>query len=249
MTRMGNLVQGFLLLILARSSFGYEVIVTDPEPVPMWSTNTVSFRVKMDLAEQTSWTEDVSVKLKFNLTNEASWALEVLNESLSFSYEDMLWSKKHQLHLEAHVIGVDSLNVTSEVVRSGFGIVSKNETAMAVPVTAILADRTLNNLFTGIMMTMIIINTVNMGGQLDLHIIKEVFKRPVGPVVGFISQFVLMPLVRRKLIQLSFVKCIMDFSFLMGSERSCSMTNSSVLASLCSGAPPGATGPTSGPCC
>ena len=30
---------------------------------------------------------------------------------------------------------------------------------------------------------------------MDLQIIKEVFKRPVGPIVGFASQFVIMPLV------------------------------------------------------
>ena len=35
--------------------------------------------------------------------------------------------------------------------------------------------------------------TVNMGCELDPSIIKEVFKEPLGPVVGFISQFVIMP--------------------------------------------------------
>ena len=34
-----------------------------------------------------------------------------------------------------------------------------------------------------------------MGGQLDLQIIKDVFKKPIGPAVGFASQFVIMPLV------------------------------------------------------
>jgi predicted Na+-dependent transporter len=45
------------------------------------------------------------------------------------------------------------------------------------------------------MIVMIIINTVNMGGQLDLQIIRQVFKRPIGPAVGFASQFIIMPLV------------------------------------------------------
>ena len=55
-------------------------------------------------------------------------------------------------------------------------------------------DRTLNNLFTLIMIVMVVVNTVNMGAQLDIEIIKEVFKKPIGPLVGFLSQFGFMPL-------------------------------------------------------
>ena len=55
-------------------------------------------------------------------------------------------------------------------------------------------DLTLNNLFTLIMIVMVVVNTVNMGAQLDIEIIKEVFKKPIGPFVGFLSQFGFMPL-------------------------------------------------------
>ena len=55
--------------------------------------------------------------------------------------------------------------------------------------------RTLNSVFTLVLMLMVIINTVNMGSQLDLDVIKEVFKKPIGPAVGFASQFVVMPVV------------------------------------------------------
>ena len=57
-----------------------------------------------------------------------------------------------------------------------------------------MADRTLNQLFMNIMILMVIVNTVNMGAQLDIEIIKAVFKKPVGPFVGFVSQFGFMPL-------------------------------------------------------
>ena len=33
-----------------------------------------------------------------------------------------------------------------------------------------------------------------MGIEIDLHIVKKVLKRPIGPVIGFVSQFVFMPL-------------------------------------------------------
>lgn len=42
---------------------------------------------------------------------------------------------------------------------------------------------------------MAVINTVNMGCGLDLNVVKQNILRPVGPIVGFVSQFTFMPLV------------------------------------------------------
>ena len=44
------------------------------------------------------------------------------------------------------------------------------------------------------MILMVVVNTINMGAQLDIEVIKSVFKKPVGPFVGFICQFGFMPL-------------------------------------------------------
>ena len=64
-----------------------------------------------------------------------------------------------------------------------------------IEILILVKDKTLNQLFTLVMTIMVIINTVNMGGQLDLDVIREVFKKPIGPAVGFVSQFLLIPLV------------------------------------------------------
>ena len=72
---------------------------------------------------------------------------------------------------------------------------SERQEMADVKVVVLVKDKRLNDLFTIVMTGMIIINTVNMGGQLDLDVIREVFKKPIGPAVGFVSQFLLMPLV------------------------------------------------------
>lgn len=64
-----------------------------------------------------------------------------------------------------------------------------------VEMFVVVKSQFLPDLFTLVMTLMIIMNTVNMGAQLDLAIIKKVFKKPIGPAVGFVSQFILMPLV------------------------------------------------------
>ncbi len=165
---------------------GLTVSVKDPGPIAMGSVHSVFFRVIMDVHEELSWNASLPpIQLQFNLTNDKSWAFTLLNQSIEFSYDDMLWSREKALMLQANVIGFDSINVTSAGIDT-----------LQVPLKAILADRTLNTLFTVVMLAMIVINTVNMGGQLDLAIIRQVFQRPVGPAVGFISQFVVMPVVR-----------------------------------------------------
>lgn len=45
------------------------------------------------------------------------------------------------------------------------------------------------------MIIMAVLNTINMGCALDMSIVKQNILRPVGPIVGFISQFTFMPLV------------------------------------------------------
>ena len=46
------------------------------------------------------------------------------------------------------------------------------------------------------MIVMAVLNTINMGCALDMSIVKKNILRPVGPIVGFVSQFTFMPLVR-----------------------------------------------------
>ncbi len=40
----------------------------------------------------------------------------------------------------------------------------------------------LGSIFLAIMTAMIIVNTINMGAQLDLQVVKEVMKKPVGKI-------------------------------------------------------------------
>ena len=194
------LVEIFAVIFLSwatRITNGLQIQCQDEAVIPMGSITHLNFKVGLNHQEISAWKENELVVLNFNLTDANSWALELLNASLEFSIEDILWSRSKLLSVKALVIGVDNLEVTALVYDQTTGkATGKNTNNTTIfPISAVLADRTLNDIFTIIMISMIIVNTVNMGGQLDLHIIKEVFKRPVGPIVGFTSQFVIMPLV------------------------------------------------------
>lgn len=65
-------------------------------------------------------------------------------------------------------------------------------------VAVLRQDKVINKVFTAFVATVVSINYINMGCALDLGIVKDVLRRPIGPAVGFVCQFVLMPLVSKQ---------------------------------------------------
>ena len=96
---------------------------------------------------------------------------------------DIKRSVYKELWLQGDVIGVN--NVT---------LWHGEDLLHTQPVYVVVRSQVMNNIFTMVMITMVLLNTINMGAQLDLDIIVKVFKKPVGPLVGFASQFLFMPL-------------------------------------------------------
>ena len=97
-----------------RSSSGLQIICKDEAVIPMGSITHLDFKVGLNHQEISTWKEDELVKLDFNLTNENSWALSLVNVSLEFSLEDILWSRTKPILVKALVIGVDTLEAVFE---------------------------------------------------------------------------------------------------------------------------------------
>jgi len=77
--------------------------------------------------------------------------------------------------------GVDSNNMTVQ------------ETCMDVSV--IRVARPIDKAFTYSVAALVAIIYINMGAALDTTTIRATLKRPIGPIIGLFSQFVIMPLV------------------------------------------------------
>ncbi|KAM3960640.1 LOW QUALITY PROTEIN: ileal sodium/bile acid cotransporter [Aphomia sociella] len=81
-------------------------------------------------------------------------------------------------------------NLTVEVVRNGvtypvFG---------ALPVTVIRPVRVIDTIFTSSVATFVSIIYINFGCAMHWPTVKDVLKRPIGPAIGMIGQFLFMPL-------------------------------------------------------
>ena len=62
-------------------------------------------------------------------------------------------------------------------------------------IQAVLKDPFLNKAFGIVALTMFLVIMVMMGAEIELRVIWTKFKRPVGIIIGFISQYLFMPAV------------------------------------------------------
>lgn len=65
----------------------------------------------------------------------------------------------------------------------------------SLPVSVIRKQSVLSLAFTVSVAVLVSLNYVNMGCALDMDTVKNVLRRPIGPIVGFFSQYLAMPLV------------------------------------------------------
>lgn len=72
---------------------------------------------------------------------------------------------------------------------------STEKAEQTLPLTVIRADRAIDHAFTGSVAVLVSLLYINFGAALDLTKLKGIIKKPVGPVIGFCGQFIVMPLV------------------------------------------------------
>lgn len=90
------------------------------------------------------------------------------------------------------VVFADFLGETDVFVR----FVNQDISQEFLHVTVIREQRVLDTVFTVCVAVFVSIFNINFGAALDLGALKGILKKPVGPVIGFVGQFILMPLVK-----------------------------------------------------
>lgn len=68
------------------------------------------------------------------------------------------------------------------------------QSAERLPVTVIREERVIDKVFTASVAILVSILYINFGAALDLPTLKAILVRPIGPVIGFLAQFLFMPL-------------------------------------------------------
>lgn len=66
-----------------------------------------------------------------------------------------------------------------------------------IPITVIRKERVVDHVFTGSIILLVSLIYINFGCALNWSELKNHLKKPIGPVIGCVGQFIIMPLVRK----------------------------------------------------
>lgn len=64
-----------------------------------------------------------------------------------------------------------------------------------LPIIVIRKNRFIDNAFTASIIILVSLLYINFGCALDWSYLKKTVQKPIGPLIGFFGQFVVMPLV------------------------------------------------------
>ncbi|ODM97448.1 Ileal sodium/bile acid cotransporter [Orchesella cincta] len=150
------------------------------------SVSTVDVKFKRTELSQEGDKDIVNVVYYARDKNIASISPELVSTSDIVEIQNGTFSSKVNItgnfigYTEICAQGVDANNMTVQ------------ETCMDVSV--IRVARPIDKAFTYSVAALVAIIYINMGAALDTTTIKATLKRPIGPIIGFFSQFVIMPL-------------------------------------------------------
>lgn len=171
----------------------------------LWTAQFVPANVTLHMHE--SIVVNLSLKgLNYNelLANKARLYVRTdnekeLNVDLQIAANDVsaMGSWSGPVHLDATFLGNPKVYV--ELINTDG---SSERSDQQLPVVIIREDSLINHLFVGSVAGLVSILYINFGAALSLQKLRGIIARPIGPVIGFSSQFVLMPLVRTEQLQI-----------------------------------------------
>jgi ileal sodium/bile acid cotransporter, putative len=74
-------------------------------------------------------------------------------------------------------------------------LIRKEDANNRLNIIVTIEKTSLQSIFTVSMVILVSLNYINLGCAMDLEIVQSVLKKPIAPAVGFVSQYVFMPLV------------------------------------------------------
>jgi len=177
-------------------SHSYEFKISFEPPLirglNQWETKDVYLNVSL-LTDSTDHQLGSEFELKLQTTQNTQYPRKVIDIIGEKTY---IFNVNQDKPIFASSIQIQGLflgysNITFEVLRNNT-LIQKlpNYSVSVVRKTSIF-----DTLFGVIIISLVTINYVNMGCHFDFQVVKKALKTPVGPLIGFVCQFTVMPLV------------------------------------------------------
>ncbi len=165
-------------------------VVWDTEaPHQVHTEEMVVIRFNLSL-NSSSELEFVQVRLEAKPSDDS--LIRVLNTSLELGQLVPGDLKEVEVMVEGRFLGHAQLTFT---LIDEISTVLLLEWTYNIVILRTRTGQTLSVAFLWVMITLVVVNTFLMGTQLDLKLISDCLKRPIGPAIGFGCQYMVMPLV------------------------------------------------------
>ncbi|KAF7990391.1 hypothetical protein HCN44_000196 [Aphidius gifuensis] len=125
-------------------------------------------------------------KLIANTSDEDLVSIEV-PEFKNITKENIVWNER----IKIKGLNLGKTKITLNVITNE-GISASSETLL---VTIIRPERLIDTIFVISVATLVSILYINFGCAIDWQIICETMKKPIGPLIGGVCQFIIMPLI------------------------------------------------------
>ncbi|XP_068991916.1 kinase D-interacting substrate of 220 kDa B isoform X5 [Neodiprion pinetum] len=174
-----RMILGLFLMITAASGWNV-TFESQTVTVHMHETLSVAFTANVTEADVANGTVVVST------TRESVASVDDLPVLDSSTVNDLVWSSN--LVVSGNFLG------NADILLSIVSPDQENKTSDALSVIVIREERIIDTLFTVFVAVMVSIMYINFGAAMDWPLCKRTLKRPIGPTIGFVCQFVWMPL-------------------------------------------------------
>ncbi|KAK7065535.1 hypothetical protein SK128_001017 [Halocaridina rubra] len=181
------------------SSLYLETFHTGIWKVPEDVIHTLNVSLRLNSSQDaneygfTKQLENAKSLLMVEVFVEGEWAVKFANRSSPFTADEVLKGVNKSLQFSGFYWGISRLSFF--LTRNDFDPEFENMTLLRDDLEVVI-DRgsiVLDTVFIAIGSVFLLFNNINMGAQLDMNIILAVLKRPLGPLCGFLSQFIIMP--------------------------------------------------------
>ena len=148
-----------------------------------WTSGKVTYNLTLNLDE---WAPMSSARL-VEYQHPDTEIARILNYSYTSETSSEAWNTiSGEFIVEAATMGRTKIELITGV----------NRTALAsYPVLVIRAPRVIDTVFNRMSTIIVIANNFIFGSTFDWHIARQILKRPVAPIIGFVCQCGFMPMV------------------------------------------------------
>ncbi|CAN7992443.1 unnamed protein product [Ixodes hexagonus] len=168
----------FLLEVVAALSVAFNP--SRVEKLKLGDESRVSFSARTELAPQSRF---------FTVVSDNPAVASVADMNVTVQDRDYT---NGTFTVRGHFLGHARVKL---VLEDGASNGTRQKTSDPLPVSVIRKQSVLSLAFTVSVAVLVSLNYINMGCALDMDTVKNVLRRPIGPIVGFFSQYLAMPLV------------------------------------------------------